>query len=124
MKNKSLIWIIVGAVILIILVIAGAFYFLSNKPQRPGPGGNFQLTQAQTDDVNNFFSSNPPADQINTYCAQNRMNCFYYCRNNPSAVACQTIMNFTRGNFTRSGNFTRGNFTRRNMTPPMPPTPQ
>ena len=119
MKNKSgnsltIILIVLAAVIVIGACIGGYLYFNSNKPasnnysgQSPqnyqnGSGRPIQLNQSQIDDVTSFFNTNPSATDIQTYCSTNRINCAYYCRTiNPSTAYCKTMMNFTRGNFSR-----------------------
>ena len=124
--KKSLVLIIVIVIIVLVVVAAvvGYLYYSGFFNHRQGrfPGGNFQLSQSQIDDVTSFFNSNPSQTSMMTYCQQNRMNCLYYCRNiNTANTNCAQMMNFTRqGNFTR-GNYT-GNYTRRQGG--MPPMPQ
>jgi hypothetical protein len=120
---KKTLVIILASVIVVIIIIGAVIGFLYYKgffyPKGRFRGRNLQLNQSQIDDVTSFFSSNPGSDQIQSYCQENRENCFYYCRNiNENMNYCEQMMNNTRpGNFTR-GNYT-GNYTRRQggMTP-------
>lgn len=114
MKNKNIGIIIVVAVI---VLIGGLFYFfyhssnpVNSQSGRFGNGRgmrNFTLSQEQINNVTTFFGSNPSIIDINSYCSNNRMNCFYYCRiidsNNDY---CKTMMTMNR-----SGNFS---YQRRN----------
>jgi len=93
--------------VLIILVIVLAlgnlffgymFFFHKNTPNRQG-FTNMQLTDAQKQEVTSFFDSTTDTTQITTYCSQNRMECFYYCRTiNPSNSYCSQLMQ-NRTNF-------------------------
>ena len=116
-KGKSSRPLVIGVVVaVVIIILAGAgvfayYHFWNNKPRfQPR---NFQLTPEQISDVTSFFSANPTAESIQSYCVQNRANCFYYCRTiNPTNDYCAQLVNQTRpGNFTR-GNYSRGNYTR------------
>lgn len=120
-KNKGLkTTLIILAVIVVIL--AGYIVFvnvISNKggsnangnSVRPPfrAGQNFSLTGAQQSAVIAFFQTSPTVAAAQTYCAQNRINCFYYCRQlNSTDPICSQIMrpgNYT-GNFTRFRNYT------------------
>ena len=120
MKKSNKVYYIIGIVVVIILAVIGYLYFtgfFNRGPGRPGGPGqrNIQLSQTQIDDVTNFFSTSPSSSDIQTYCSQNRQNCFYYCRTiNPQEPYCTQMMNFTRGGNRTRGNFTRGNYTRGN----------
>lgn len=114
--------------IIVISGVVGAYIYLNNSNYRNnnnysqfrnnnfrrgqginGTRGNFQLNQIEINAVTDFFKNNPSSEEITNYCNNNRMNCFYYCRNiNTEADYCKSIMNYTRsGNYSRNGNYTR-----------------
>jgi hypothetical protein len=117
-ESKNMVFLIIGIVVLVGIVGIGAYFiyfkgpnknthnFLSNENRpRNGTNMNMQLNPSQIDDVTNFFKSNPSLEQTQTYCEQNRGNCFYYCRNlDQNNAYCTQMMNSTRtrGNFSRS----------------------
>jgi hypothetical protein len=110
MKKSKTKFLIITAVIIIILIIAcveAYFYFKHSNPRFQTR--NFQLNQSQIQDVTNFFDSSPSAEQIQTYCQQNR-NCLYYCRNiNSDNDYCKQLNSkIISGNHTRDNNTIRG----------------
>lgn len=109
-RKKGKWFIIIGAIFLLAIIILGTLYFsgVFNKHGRY-PGNfqgrfmngsqmrNFQLNESQISDINSFFSGNPSASDVQSYCSTNRSYCFYYCRNlNPTSAICSSIMNFSR----------------------------
>ena len=106
MKREKLI-ITVLAIVVIVLVIAAFGYIYYSKylshPKRNGEFGNFssqrnlQLNESQTLEVKQFFDGTTDIAEINSYCQNNRMNCFYYCRTiNPNHEICREMMNESR----------------------------
>lgn len=97
MKNNTL---LIGAVIVLLIsnLFFGYMFFFHNK--RPGAGfrGDFpqmQLSDEQIQSVTSFFESTTDIDEITNYCnnQENRMLCFYYCREINSAHAyCSQLM--------------------------------
>jgi len=90
--------IIIGVIVgLIIGGVSG--YFLHNAISRNliQRRGNFQITEAQINEVTSFFDNTLDINEINSYCGQNRQYCVYYCRNiNPEHEICEEISNFSR----------------------------
>ena len=83
---------------LILGALAG--YLLHNTINRgannnfPQGRGNFQIDEKTKNEITSFFQSTSDINQINTYCEQNRMYCFYYCKSiNPSDEICSQIIN-------------------------------
>jgi len=111
MKKFMVLINVIAIVILIIIgVVVGYLYFSGffNKSDRflegPGqfgrsdesmvnnPDRNLQLNDSQIEEINSFFYSNPTQEQTDSYCQQNRMNCFYYCKNiNSNAEYCKQL---------------------------------
>ena len=116
--KKGIIVLIVFIVLLLIAASVGAsLYFagyFNKTSQRPRGQGNFQqLTQVQIDEITSYFQSTTDINAISTYCndTQNRMSCFYYCRNiEPTNAYCTQLGNMTRrnGNYSRDNNYSRG----------------
>ena len=84
MKNNTL---LIGIVVLLLIsnLFFGYMFFFNNNNPRQGVRGDFsqmQLSDEQINDVKNFFSSTTNINEITTYCGnqENRMLCFYYCR--------------------------------------------
>ena len=97
MKNNTL---LIGAVIVLLisnLFFGYMFFFHNNKPGQ-GFRGDFpqmQLSDEQIQSVTSFFESTTDIDKITNYCndQENRMLCFYYCREINSAHAyCSQLM--------------------------------
>ena len=101
MKNNTL---LVGIVILLLIsnLFFGYMYFFGNN-NRSGSGmtgnfvrGNFpqmQLTTNQIQNVTSFFESTTDINKITDYCENNRMECFYYCREiNSAHEYCSQLM--------------------------------
>jgi len=97
-KDSNLILIILVAVLLMSNLFLGyMLFFHKNRPNSQGfPNQGFQdiqLTDEQKQNVTSFFSSTTDAAKINDYCSQNRMECFYYCRDiNPNNELCSQLM--------------------------------
>lgn len=103
-KNHTTTILIIALVVLII-AFAGYFYYQQTHQRFRGnlnnPGNftrrNLQLNDSQIAEVNSFFNNNPSPEDVQSYCANNRAHCFYYCRTlNPNNEICPQIMNFTR----------------------------
>lgn len=113
-KRKSNLPLVLGiaAILLVILAVFATLYFTGFFNRHIGQRNGFsgmgrQLNESQTNEVTNFFNSNPSSEEIKTYCNANRGSCFYYCRNvNPSTDYCAQLINSNHENFTR-GNFSR-----------------
>ena len=97
MKNSNTILII----LIVVLIISNLFfgYMLFFHKNRPNfQGQNMQLTDEQIQSVTSFFSSTTDTTKINDYCAQNRTECFYYCRQiNPNNQFCSQLMQMRLG---------------------------
>lgn len=95
--KKPTTWLIIG--LIMGLVIGGAAgYFISNNLHRFNflGRGSLQIDDKTKNEITSFFESTSDINTINSYCAQNRMNCLYYCRNiNPNHEICQNLMNYT-----------------------------
>jgi len=83
MKNNTL---LIGIVILLLMsnLFFGYMFFFHNNSKQ-GFRGDFpqmQLTDEQIQIVTAFFESTTNINDITTYCdnQENRMLCFYYCR--------------------------------------------
>ena len=97
MKNNTL---LIGIVILLLIsnLFFGYMFFFHNN--RPGAGfrGNFQqmqLSDEQRQSITSFFESTTNIDDITSYCnnQENRMLCFYYCREiNSNHEYCSQLM--------------------------------
>ncbi len=69
---------------------------------------NFSLNDEMKNAVITFFDSSPTIEGVKAYCEQNKMNCFYYCREvNPQYENCNELIKYNstnwRGNFSRGG---------------------
>jgi uncharacterized protein YneF (UPF0154 family) len=101
--------IIISAVCLILIVIGG-YFILGSVIKRNPENRNFNsdrrgnFTQNQTplseetkNEITSFFGSSPSSSEIQTYCANNRSYCFYYCRetgqNNSEIDFCKQLKN-------------------------------
>lgn len=103
-KNPNRI-IVIGVLSAFVLIALGVFifsnYFFHNHQnfqmrsqfRRPG---NFTINQTKVDETTSFFQDSPSADQVSTYCSQNRIYCFNYCRTNPTDKSCAGLFNYTR----------------------------
>lgn len=92
-KNSNLILIVLVVVLLMSNLFFG--YMLFFHKSRPNFQGfqNIQLTDEQKQSVTSFFSSTTDTTKMTDYCSQNRMECFYYCRNiNPNNTFCSQLM--------------------------------
>ena len=99
MKNKNVL-----LILLVVLLLMSNFFFgyMLLKPKyapdfrRDFNRGDFQqmqLTDEQIQSVTSFFDSTTDTTKINNYCEQNRMECFYYCRNiNTNNQYCSQLM--------------------------------
>jgi hypothetical protein len=105
-KSKSL---IIGISAIIVLgIIFGVIYFTGvlnpkeNNFGRNSPNGNFQgnpnsgsmeLNKSQISDVTSFFNNSPTSEEVQTYCEENRVSCFYYCAKiNSEDELCKEMM--------------------------------
>jgi hypothetical protein len=100
MTNKILTGLIIG--LLIGLVVGGsASYFIFNNHRSNFPrDGNFQpnLSESQIKELTSFFNENHTPEEVSSYCEQNMMNCFYYCKNmNQSKEICGNMTNMPAG---------------------------
>jgi hypothetical protein len=97
MKNNTL---LIGIVVLLLIsnLFFGYMFFFHNN--RPGQGfrGDFsqmQLSDSQIQSITSFFESTTDINEITTYCdnQENRMLCFYYCRQiNSDHEYCSQLM--------------------------------
>ncbi len=60
--------------------------------------GNFTINQTKVDETTSFFQDSSSADQVSTYCSQNRIHCFKCCRINPTDKSCAGLFNHA-GNY-------------------------
>lgn len=93
MKNSNTPLLLVVGLLLIGNLFFGYMYFFgsNNHGSDPGLTGNFvrgnfpqeELTDSQIQSVTSFFESTTDITKITEYCntQENRMLCFYYCRN-------------------------------------------
>lgn len=93
MKNSN----IILAIIITALVISNLFfgYMLLKPKSRPDFRGfqEMQLTDEQITNVTTFFQNAQDLEEIKNYCTNNRMECFYYCRNiNQNHEVCSQLM--------------------------------
>ena len=99
MKNTNTIL----TVVVIFLVISNLFFgYMLLKPKSPqdfrggfdrGEFQQMQLTDEQIENVKIFFQNTANLDEIKTYCDNNRMECFYYCREiNSNHEICSQLM--------------------------------
>lgn len=107
-EKKRLKWIIISASFFVaIILVAGYFYFhlqLNSRNHRPNgfPGGNFSqgenpFTEQTKNEITSFFESSPSSSEIEDYCNENSMYCFYYCREiNSDNDFCNQLMNNTQ----------------------------
>ncbi|VVB77651.1 Uncharacterised protein [uncultured archaeon] len=114
MKKLKGAFIIVIVLIIVAMGIIGYFYYKGNFNKRNNmqrfQGRNLQLNESQINEVTSFFESTTDINQIESYCQQNRMNCFYYCRNiNPNGEYCKQLNQTRPGNYTRKGVQNGGN---------------
>lgn len=98
MTKSSMNKLIVGLLIGIFIGGIGG-YFISgtiNKPNQNFPSGNFQgfqIDDATKQEVISFFENTNDINKITSYCAENRINCFYYCMEvNQDHEVCNEIM--------------------------------
>jgi len=90
--------IIISAISLIVVIIGVSAYFIfGHSIRREFRGGNFQPPNETTkNEITSFFGSSPSSSEIEDYCRNNSMYCFYYCKEiNPSSEICSQIMNYT-----------------------------
>ena len=94
-------------VVLILLLISNLFFGYMFFFHKSGPDfnrGNFQqmqLTDEQIQSITSLFESTSDTNEITDYCNNNRMECFYYCREiNPNHEYCSQLMQ-GRSNFQR-----------------------
>ncbi len=96
MKNTNTILIIAVVVLLMSNLFFGYMFFFHKNVPGPGFRGNFQqmqLTDEQIQSVTSFFENTPDINEITDHCNNNRMECFYYCRNiNPNHEYCSQLM--------------------------------
>ena len=96
MSNKNTIIIVILAIVIIGLV---GYIFISNQRGedfRQPPFRNMQ-NFSLTDEIKNstieYFDSSPSLEDARAYCVENRMNCFYYCRElNSEHEICDEMM--------------------------------
>ncbi len=88
MKKGNLVLIILVGVLITSNLLFGYLLFF-NKGGRPNFQNppNMELTDEQISEVTSFFKSTTDTTAIKTYCDENRMECFYYCRNVDSTNA-------------------------------------
>jgi hypothetical protein len=93
MKKDNLVLIILVGVLFVSNLFFGyMLFFHKNNPNFQGPQ-NMQLTDEQIQSVTSFFESTTDETEINDYCNENEMACFYYCRNiNPDNSFCSQLM--------------------------------
>ena len=97
MKSNTL---LIGAVIVLLIsnLFFGYMFFFHNNRLGSGFKGNFpqmQLSDEQIQSITSFFESTTNIDDITSYCnnQENRMLCFYYCREiNSSHEYCYQLM--------------------------------
>lgn len=90
--------ILVGMVIVLLMsnLFFGYMFFFHNKG--PGFKGNFpqmQLDDEQIQNIKSFFESTANTNEIADYCnnQENKMSCFYYCREiNSNHEYCSQLM--------------------------------
>jgi len=95
MKNTNTLLIIVVIFLLISNLFFGyMFFFHKSGPKfNRGDFSQMQLTDEQINNVKTFFESNTDINEITNYCEDNRMECFYYCREiNSSHEYCSQLM--------------------------------
>jgi len=91
--DKKINWLIIGLAIGFILGLAAGYIIKSNIPRNNfAGGGNFQIDDKTKNEITSFFESTSDINEIISYCGQNRMYCFYYCREiNPNHEICSQI---------------------------------
>lgn len=91
--DKKLSWMAIGLVIGIVLGGIGGYLVANNIHRIAFPGrGNFQIDENTKNQITSFFQGTSDINEIRSYCDQNRMNCFYYCREiNPEHEICSEI---------------------------------
>jgi len=81
--------------ILIGLILGGIVgYFICNNSRRVTPfrNQNFQIDEDTKKQIYFFFENTTDIDEIRSYCENNRINCFYYCKNiNQNHVICSEL---------------------------------
>ncbi|MGA2130594.1 MAG: transmembrane domain-containing protein [Candidatus Pacearchaeota archaeon] len=104
-KKNHKYMIIIGILGAVAIIALGFFLFsdhlshnyqnvqMRNGIRRPG---NFTINQTKVDQTTSFFQGSPSADQVSTYCSQNRIYCFSYCRKNQTDESCAGLFNYTR----------------------------
>jgi len=104
MKQKRAIGVII--ILLVILVVIGAtstylYYKILFKSKHPGfERRNFPINESQIKDVTSFFNATANLSEIKSYCNNNRVSCFYYCRSiNQNHEICKELGNYTRSNY-------------------------
>lgn len=96
MKNQNAL--LIGVVILLLMgnLFFGYMFFFQKNQFGSGTRGDFpqmQLTDKQISDVTAFFESTSNTEDIASYCENNRMGCFYYCREiNSNHDYCSQLM--------------------------------
>ena len=93
--NKLVIGLLIG-----ILIGGIGGYFVSNTLNKSNSNfvgqGNFQgfqIDDTTKQEIISFFENSENVSEINSYCEQNRMNCFYYCTEiNSEHEVCNDIM--------------------------------
>ncbi|MFA7708271.1 MAG: hypothetical protein WCX73_04955 [Candidatus Pacearchaeota archaeon] len=106
-KQKKKKGIVIFVIIIILIgVIGGYFYYKSNSDKHSGfdngarqgspdsesGQGGPQLNETRINEVVSFFNLTSDIEQIKTYCAEDPLNCMYYCSQvNPSHEVCSQI---------------------------------
>ncbi|VVB83781.1 Uncharacterised protein [uncultured archaeon] len=91
-KNNLVLIILVGALLISNIFFGYMLFFHKNNPN-PNGFQNMQLTDAQKQSVTSFFESTTDTAKITDYCNQNKMECFYYCREvNSGNTYCSQLM--------------------------------
>lgn len=99
-KTGSKKWLIISlvAVIVVLALVSIYFYFNRSSGRHGFQMRNFQLNESQIAEVTNTFNNAGNISDIQSYCSQNRMSCFYYCRNvNPANSYCSGMMGSYNG---------------------------
>jgi len=96
MKNNNTLIIIIVVLLVASNLFFGYMFFFHNNRSGQGFRGNFQqmqLSDSQIQNVTSFFESTTDINEITDYCENNRMECFYYCRQiNSNHEYCSQLM--------------------------------
>lgn len=96
--SKKITIVIIAVVVVAVGILA--YVFLNNSEReefrRPPFGdipNNFSISEEIKTSTVEFFDSLPSLEEAKSYCSENRINCFYYCREiNQEHEVCDSMM--------------------------------